>query len=372
MNQWNPHGWDRLSGRNPEVIRARNDILQRLNRVPEPHRTNWYGRLKSKLDHPHFSTRLEIQLHDFFKARGWDATIEPKLPETNNQPDFLLKRGMEELIVEAKVVLDPKSVAEQETRLYELADSLTVSLKRSVSIHASKKLPPISLPGKKIAAEIERRASNAKEELLEFHVAGEHCGYPYDLEVAVLLDEKPSESADIGSTSNLRYFNDSNKFGRRIRSEMIKKTKKYGDPGIPFVVAVWPKATSYNANLDDDFNDDSIALLGDEIWGEFDSRLWVPQGGTKAWIASRIKNGVFTLQREDGTSRYSRLSAVIIYDFTYNYVDVMRHYVPSHSIRVYHNPSAKIPVGSHVFKGIPQARVNLMTGRLEWERQAKC
>ena len=188
MKQWNLHGWDWLSGCNPEVISARNDILQRLSRVPEPDRTNWYGRLTSKLDHPHFSTRLEIQLYDFFKTRGWDVAIEPALLGTNNRPDFLLKQGMEELIVEAKTVLNPKSVGEQEARLYQLAESLTESLKRSVSIHPGKELPPISLPRKRIAAEIERRASNAKEELLEFHVKGQHLGYYYDLEVMVLLD----------------------------------------------------------------------------------------------------------------------------------------------------------------------------------------
>ena len=367
MNRWNPHGWDRLSGCNAEVIKARNDILQCLDRVPEPVRTNWYGRLTSKLDHPHFSTRLEIQLYDFFKARGWDVAIEPVLLGTNNRPDFLLRQGLEELVVEAKVVFNPKSVAEQETRLCELAESLTGSLNRSVSIHPSRELPPISLPRNIIAAEIERRASNAKEELLEFHVIGQHRGYDYDLEVMVLLDEKPSEFADIGSTMALSHFSDSNELGQRIRGEIIKKTKKYGDLDIPFVVAVWPKFTPYNANLDDDFNDDSIALLGDEIWGEFEGRLWVPPGETKGWSASRVKNGVFTLQREDGTSRYSRLSAVIIYDFRYNYVDVIRHYVPSHSIRVYHNPSAKFPLNGQVFKGVPQARFRRITCSWVWE-----
>ena len=52
--QWNLHGWDWLSGYNPEVIRVRNGILQPLDRVPEPDRTNRYGRLTSKLNHPPF------------------------------------------------------------------------------------------------------------------------------------------------------------------------------------------------------------------------------------------------------------------------------------------------------------------------------
>lgn len=351
MKQWNLHGWDWLSGCNPEVIKARDDILQRLDRVPEPDRTTWYGRLTSKLDHPHFSTRLEIQLYDYFKAFGWQVQIEPTLPETNNRPDFLIGRGVEELIVEAKTVLDPKSMAEQETRLYELADSLTGSLKRSVSIHPGRELPPISLPPKIIAAEIERMASNAKEELMEFPVTGEHRGYAFDLEVMVLLDEKPSESADIGSMMTLFHSSDSNNGGQRIRSEIIKKAKKYGNLDIPFVVAVWPRFRLYNSSLEDEFNDDSIALAGDEEW----LADW-----SNTWRMSRKRNGVFTLQQADATPRYCRISAVIMCNFTYNDG-------PRYSHRMYHNPFAKYPVNSHVFKGIPQARVNLMTGRLEWE-----
>ena len=350
MKQWNLHGWDWLSGRNPEVIKARNDILQRLDRVPEPDKTNWYRRLKSKLDHPHFSTRLEIQLHDFFKERGWEVQIEPTLQGTNNRPDFLLKRGVEELIVEAKTVLDPKSIAEQQNRLNELADSLTGSLKRSVSINLGKDLPPISLPRKRIAAEIESRAANAKEDLMEFHVTGEHRGYAYDLEVVVLLDEKPSEYADIGSTMALFHSSDSNDRGQRIRGEIIKKAKKYGELNVPLVVAVWPKLALYNSSLTDDFNDDSIALDGDEVWFADWSKAW----------ARRKPNGVFTLRQEDGTPRYSRVSAVIMYNFTYNDG-------PCHSYRMYHNPFANFPVGNHVFGDIPQAKFSRITDSWVWE-----
>lgn len=80
MKQWNPHGWERLSGCNPEVVKARNDILQRLDRVPEPVRINWCGRLTSKLDLLHFAIRLEIQLYDFFLGRGRDVAIGPAIP----------------------------------------------------------------------------------------------------------------------------------------------------------------------------------------------------------------------------------------------------------------------------------------------------
>ena len=347
MKKWSFHGWEHLSGFNPEVTKERCDILQRLDRVAEPERTKWYGRLKSKLDHLHFATRLEIQLHDFFLGSGWDVEIEPTLPGTRNQPDFFLKRGVEELLVEAKTVFDPDSISEQETRLHELAENLTRRLQRTISIHPGKELPPVSLPNKKIAAAIEHKASNAKEELLEFHVTGEHLGYAYDLVVTVLIDEKPSESAGVGSTMSL--FNPV-ETGQRMRKEIIEKAGKYGDLGIPFIVAVWPKTTLYNSSLTDEFNDDSIALDGDEVWVTSWSKTW----------ARQEPNGVFTIRKRDGTPRYSRVSAVIIYNFTYNDG-------PCHSFRVYHNPFAKFPVGSHVFRDFQQARFSRITDSWVWE-----
>ena len=350
MNQWDIHGWGHLSGTNLEATKARQDILQRLRRIPEPDRTYLCKQLKGKSDHPHFSARLEIQLHDFFKRRGWDVRIEQNLQ--GKTPDFLLTHGEDELIVEAKTVLDPESMTSQEARLHKLADGLTGRLRCVVSLHPRKEIPP-SLPYKKVAAEIEHRATNTQEELLEFRITGEHNGYSYDIEVTILHEEKSSESTDVGSTMTL--FHPINT-GNRIRNEIIKKAKKYAFLQKPFIVAVWPKTSLYNANLTDEFNDDSIALAGDEVW----RTDWI-----REWRDGRNRNGVFSLQKEDGRPRYSCVSAVIIYNFTYTYGDG-----PTHTLRVYHNPFADFPLGSHVFQGVPQARINRVTGLLKWETES--
>ena len=84
----------------------------------------------------------------------------------------------------------------------------------------------------------------------------------------------------------------------------------------------------------------------------------------EAWV-KRKRSGVFALRQEDGTFRYVCVSALILimYDFTYN--DGRYH-----NLRMYHSPFAKYPVNSHIFRGVLQARVNLTTGSLEWERYA--
>ena len=345
MRKWNSHGWDRFSGHNPQLNQAKNDLLRLLERAPDPHQSKWDGWLKGKLDHLHFSAILELYLYNFFIDLGYGVAIEPDLQGINNRPDFLLTNEINKLLVEAKTVLDRDSVSEQEMRLYELADGLTGKLKRTVSIHPYKKLPPISLPGKQIASAIESRASKSEEEVIEFRIADEHHGHSYDLEVTIVLDQKPTDSTDVGSTSILYDISD---VGERVRREIIKKAKKYGNPEVPFVIAVWPKITGYNSDLDDASNDDSIALAGDHIW-DF-NRL----------VKIRKPNGFFTLLNQDGTPRYSRVSAVLFYQFKWGEG-------PFHNLRVYHNPHAKHRMDSHVFSGIPQARVNLNTGKLEWE-----
>ena len=91
MTKYHVPNWEDLAGDNPEFVSLRNEALRQLGAVPEPHRSVWEERLKSKLEHSHSSARLEICLHDFFKKRGWEIEIEPEMPGTPNTPDFFLR-----------------------------------------------------------------------------------------------------------------------------------------------------------------------------------------------------------------------------------------------------------------------------------------
>ena len=358
MTMLNIHGWEHLAGDNPSVVAVRENTLLQLGEVPESHRANWEKRLRSKQDHPHFSVRLELYLHHFFKERGWEIDIEPELPGTRNRPDFRLSSSEYKMLVEAKTLLDPKPVGQQDTRLKTLADELSGKLSHTVSIHPYFDLPP-GLPHRHIAAEIEKRASEV-EFLHEFRVAGEHQGYPYELEVTIILDE-PTQSAGVGVTVGLAQESNA---GQRMRDEIIKKAGKYGKQDVPLVIAVWPYTEHYESGPD---NDDHVALAGDKVWslptnhrGEIASSDEIKKRGITEQSAY---NGVFNLRRNDGTYRYSHVSAVAIYLFRYDWDNP-----PSgrSSLRVYHNPDAECPVDSRVFQGTPQGKVNLNTGKMEW------
>ena len=333
MTKYGIHNWTDLSGDTPEFLALREEVLRQLARVPEPHRSIWEGRLKSKLEHSHSSARLEICLFDFFKKWGWEIEIEPELPSTLNKPDFRLTSGNRTVIVEARTVLGVESETQQDRRLMQLMSDLRGKLKRTILIHPMSDLLP-SLPNNRIGREIEIRASES-EMLQEFLVEGEHQGQIYSLEVTVLLDTKPNPSADVGATVSQAIEVD---IGNPVRKAIIEKAHKYGEIFTPYVIAVWPKLP-YHVSFASD--DDLVALYGDRDWQDPD-------------------NGIFTIREKDGTHRYSDVSAVL-FCHPYN--------TDSSKIYIHHNPFAKRPIGIDMFKGIPQCSINLVTGKEHWLEQ---
>ena len=299
-----------------------------------------------KTDDHHFSVRLELYLHQFFKERDWKIEIEPDLPGTPNHPDFYLHQGGNQILVEAKTLLDSHAVAQQDTRLYTLADELTKKLNRTVLIHPYFDLPS-SLPNRHIAADIEKRASGT-ELFHEFRIAGEHQGQPYELEVTILFDHKLTPNQGVGAM--VGQVHEANT-GQRMREEIINKASKYGEMNTPFVVALWPQTNLY---IPGPSEDDLVALRGDEVW------ILKPLGGGST---SFEPNGVFSLKRSDSTHRYSHVSAVATYQFKY---DVEPPHTGRSTLRVYHNPWAERPLDLDVFQGVSQGIVNRDTGMMEW------
>ena len=341
MTKLNVQGWGHLSGNHPEIVEIRSDVLQQLGVVPEPHRSRWEKRLKSKLDPSHFSVRLEIFLHHFFNARGWRIGIEPDLPGTRNRPDFLVSKGDHRMVVEAKTVLGAESDMQQDSHLMQLADGISGKLNCTVLIHPMIDLPS-SLPNRRIAAEIENRASEV-DLLQEFFVEGRHQGQPYSLEVTVISEDKPSSTADVGVTIGQAV---DVKIGHPVREAIRAKAKKYGGLEAPFVIAIWPKLPFHFSFGDDD---DLVALYGDKTW------QWPDHSDLREVVKP---NGVFTVKRKDGSHRYSQVSAVLLC-----------HPDNTDPIRVYHNPFAKRSIGTDTFKGIPKCTIDLATGKEQWLRQ---
>jgi hypothetical protein len=316
----------------PPLVVAKQEFLSWLAEVPEPNRSAWEGRLKSELDHPHFSVRLELYLHHYFRSNGWHINIEPDMFGSPNKPDFRVSHGEDCILVEAKAVLEEKGTAQQTQRLRQLADNPTNKLSRYIIIQPLSDLPT-SLPTRKIRNQVEQHAKTLADEVLEFDLRDVHMNTPYSLKVVILpKGSEPDEAGGVGGTvSGVHTL----AIGRRIRDALEQKAGKYGDIDEPFLIAVYGK---------DEFpvktQDEVDALFGDRVF-------LVPTKGRGAVTESRKPNGFFTSMR-DGTHRHEQVSAVLFYRYKWledNHV---------HQIHIYHNPFAQRTINTSLFPEVPQ------------------
>ncbi|MCH8898105.1 MAG: hypothetical protein IIC33_07415, partial [Chloroflexi bacterium] len=161
---------------------AKTEFLAWLEEVAEPHQSVWGSRLRSNLDHPHFSVRLELFLHHYFKEHGYKTEIEPEMAVSPNKADFLVLKGSEQYIVEAKVILAQVEISQQHQRLSHLADDLGRKLSGDVIIHPTSTLPgTVSI--RRIRSQIEGEIGSGARQVLEFDVSGVHKESSYSLTV---------------------------------------------------------------------------------------------------------------------------------------------------------------------------------------------
>jgi len=330
---WDLRGWKHLTVHDDlPLVAAKQEFLSWLSELPEPNQTVWEGRLKSDQDHPHFSVRLELFLHHYFKSNDWAIEIEPDMPESPNKPDFRVTHGEDCVLVEAKAVLEEKSTTQQTQILRQMADNLTNKLSRDIIVQPLSDLPS-SLPTKKIRDQIEQHAKTQADKVLEFDLRDEHLNTPYSLKVVILpKGSEPAEAGGVGGTvSGVRML----AIGRRIRDALEQKAGKYGEIDVPFLIAIYGKG-EFPVQTRDELD----ALFGDRVF-------LVPTKGRGTVTKSQKPNGFFTSMR-DGTHRHEQVSAVLFYRFKWlegNHI---------HQIHIYHNPFAQRIVNTNLFPGVPQ------------------
>ena len=323
ISGWSARGWERLEGDSPQTAALREQVLSWLSEIQEPHRMQWERRLHSNDDRSFYPVVLELFLHHSFKKRSWNIAIEPELSGTRNRPDFVLARDDSRVIVEAKVLLDAESEAQQDMRLMKLADEVGRKIGCTVGIHPLRPLPP-SFPSKRIAEEVEQKAQGC-EPVREFVISGEHQLQPYELDVRVLeLDGDEPAPAGVGIVMGQAVLSTT---GPRLRAAIREKAGKYGPLDTPFVIAVWPAVMDYTSEPHD-----LEALLGDRGL-EIDPR-------TEEVKLRYSRNGIF-LELKEKRHRWAHVSAVIVCQ------PGVTEAVPV----VHHNPNAKRPLGNEEFLG---------------------
>ncbi len=330
---WDVRGWKRLTIHDdPPLVAARQEFLSWLTEVPEPHQTAWRRRLESDLDHPHYSVRLELYLHHYFKGNDWGIKIEPEMPGNPNKPDFRVMCGGDCVLVEAKTVLDEQTTAQHTQRLRQLADNLTNKLSREVIIEPLSDLPP-SLPTKRIRAQIEQRANRWADEVVEFDFSDVHLGVPYTLKIVIL--PRGSELIEPGGVGGMVSGVHTLAIGKRIRNDLKQKAGKYGSIDVPFLIAVYG-AGEFPVRTRDELD----ALFGDREW-------LVPRRGVGK-VTERQKPNGFFISVWEGKRRHEDVSAVLFYRFKW------LEGTHVHLAHIYHNPFAQRLLSPDLFPGVPQ------------------
>lgn len=74
------------------------------------------GRFRDPAKAQHVGAWWELYTHATFRRLGYDITIHPDLPGTNKKPDFLIRNGSTELIVECAVMLEDSRWADSDGR----------------------------------------------------------------------------------------------------------------------------------------------------------------------------------------------------------------------------------------------------------------
>ena len=327
---WDVHGWGHLAVNNdPPLLAARKEFLEWLDEVPEPHRSDLESRLKSRLDHAHFSARLELYIHHYAISRGWPTTIHPDVPGTANHPDFLLEPDESPFLLECKSVLDAEAMAQQDQRLKRLADDLSRKMGITVILHPLHDLPG-NLPVRRIRKEIEQQI-HAQIEVQETEIWGDHQGERYGIKVLAFPDNQADDFQ--GGVEGLVSQAQTITTSQRIREQLQEKARKYGALGLPFVIAVSAE-TKFPARTENEVD----AIFGDRVWNIH---------RTDGVSESRRADGLFTMTH-DGRPRYSRVSAVLVYRFKW------LEGGHDHRIHIYHNPNADLPLDQRIFASTPQ------------------
>lgn len=115
--------FDDIARTDPSPASATEPSFTFLNRVASPHwgevralLERWFARFpaehadalrdsfRSPLAGKHYAAWWELYLHELFTRLGYRIEIHPELPDSARRPDFGLRRGDEQLYVEAAVV----------------------------------------------------------------------------------------------------------------------------------------------------------------------------------------------------------------------------------------------------------------------------
>jgi len=330
-----------------EADRVRQVLEEWLSHYPQSEQAELQARLRSEDDPQHRSAFFELCLHELLLRLGCRVEVHPTVGEcTARCPDFLVAApNSDQFYLEAVLATDESeeeaAARARENVVYDCLNRLnSPDFFIGMRLRGHPATPP---PARKIRALLERELAklDSAQVTRDYETGGldalphwlfEHDGWRIDFfpipktpQARGKPDVRPiGLHAPAGRWLNL---------GATIRDALLKKMGRYGDLGLPYVVAVNILAISVD---EDDLMD---ALFGQEQY-----LISVAEDGSREVRPSRAPDGAWISK---SGPRYTGVSAVLAVARLSPW-SILRA-----ATRLYHNPWAQKPYAS-VLTRLPQ------------------
>lgn len=316
---------------------ARKDIITIRAKLEE-----WYylipdsekKEIKSRIKQNFNDVFYELFLYNLFINLGFEIIIHPTVPDSNNRPDFLIKKGELEIYVEAKISKGKSDKVEAQERMKKQFYDAINKINTENFILQIKNIQFVSgrqPKTKNIISEIEAKLQTLDPDIIEKHIEindFNHYIEYNDLDIQVLLNPIPLPKEKRGKSNRrpLGIFPIELYYGggeESIRDSINRKARRYGELDKPFIICV--NALSIKTNSRDD--------VDSAIWGT----LAFPINNNLMNLTTKsvhMPDGVFF---DKNGPRRKHVSAVLINKvFPFN--------IPSSEYWLYENPFSKYKI----------------------------
>lgn len=315
------------------------EIRMKLERMFERYPKNEQKEVKNRLmDNRHFeSTFFEMYLYNLFIEKGFQMVSHPTLEDTNNRPDFLLKKEGIEVYLEAKVDYNlSQNGQSMERKLNQVIDSINSIDGKQFRIAIidlniiSDKQPSI----RKFREDIKFKLKNLDKvtslfdendtkKLLTNYYEDDNLEIEYDL---FIVPKTYNDSRLIMVNSPTVQWVNSH---LSLRKALEKKASRYGNMNKPFILAI--NALDFFVDEEEVRN----AVLGD--LGILLGRDY--NGNFKDNMKYHKNNGFFSYE---DTEKNNNISGVIIYQLYLGNIDNPKYWFIL-------NPNAKYKLNKSLF-----------------------
>ena len=223
-------------------------IEEWVSHLPEQHRADLIGRLRSNDNRQFAGAFWELYLHETLLRSGYAVTIHPTVAGSARQPDFLVTGGDSSFYLEAKALVgknpDPGSGARTQ-RLYDALDRIdSPNFFLAIDVNA---VGASDLPTKALRAKLEEWLRTLDPDTTTFaarHDANgetfpwQHDGWELSFRPIPIKPEARGKGhrplGVFGSGGEAALVEDD----VELRAVLVDKGAAYGDLGLPLVIAV--------------------------------------------------------------------------------------------------------------------------------------